>query len=640
MRVRIRSRAAILVLGLVACRPTAGPVEVTPGSADPSKPVEAPAPPWAPLASTIRWPSGALAIELPPGEPAPWLLPPFEPGIDHPLDELEPVALGERIGLARSGQLLVVTERDEGLLGMITLPPDVVWIGVDGSDRLIAADSHGRVFAADTITQALEQGLSPTGAVLDDAKAWDAAGKHVIATVGSAVMVSEDGGRSFRSTEPKRGVALRKAVVRADGVMVAQSKAKRATTYMSRNGGRHWRRSAWHPEKLWREGAWIMGWSYKEEGGFGPSEGEPGVLSADGRSWVDGFDEDRLTALIDYRDWSLDFRGGLVPTWGQWPSSTDPPAPPPPKRPLRGWPPGDVMDEELEALFDALMEDEAPEVEEAVCRGGGLACLRISLGDAPPPSRLDLRLFGDVRCQGKTELLECSSTHSRPPHLGVFDHAAGTLRLSLVPRGCMLVEVNQARGLGLLSCLRETWGSLLMVVEPDGTIHAEHEVDGDVQIDVKFVTMAEDGTLLVPGRLTCDPWARAWVRRPVAPGQREAWTALALPGVHVWRPVGRGYAVGVADHPDSQGRQADLWLAGPGLEPTRVLEGIPVLDDVTDVRVDDGRVSLFTDRWMVVRRDASLAPVELPSRERVVGGVTVTRVVPQRLCSGAATDLE
>jgi hypothetical protein len=178
-----------------------------------------------------------------------------------------------------------------------------------------------------------------------------------------------------------------------------------------------------------------------------------------------------------------------------------------------------------------------------------------------------------------------------------------------------------------------------VVVEPDGTAHVELELD-HAEPDPSYVMVAEDGTLLVPEIPRCDQWARAWVRRPVAPGEPEAWTQLELPGARTWRPVGRGYAVAVADHPGGNGRSADLWLAGPGLEPMRVLEGIPVLVGVTDVRVDDGRVSLHADRWLVVRRDASLTEVELPSRERVVDGVTVTRARPWLGCESEPMYLE
>ncbi len=628
MLARVRSRVAILGFGLIACRPSVGPTEVTyavdPG--EPQKPLEAPAPAWTPLPSTIRWPTGALAIELPPGEPAPWLLPPFEPGGVHPLDRLGVVAHGERIGLARSGELLVATDRDEGLLGTIALPPDVGWIGVGGGDRIFAADSHGRLFAADTIIQALEQGLSPTGAVLDAVVTWDAAGERVLAVIGSAVMVSEDDGRSFRSTEPAPGVTVATAVVRADGVMVALTQARRATAYVSHDGGRSWRRSSWHPESLEREDAWIMGWV----------GGQMGVLSADGRSW-DG-DQGRMSALGGYRSWSWDFRSGeLEPSRGRWPTPNDPPAPPPPKRPLRG---GRSRDHSFEGgVPGGVIGGVIGEIlggGDATCNGG-LACLHGSVGDAPPPSRLDLWSFGDTRCEVETEG-PCPFEHWRPPHVGVFDHAAGSLRLGSLPRTCHQVELAHARGLGLVRCW-VTGKTSLIAVAPDGTVHDELEV-GYAKPEVGYVMMAEDGTLVVPEIPTCAQWARAWVRRPVAPGTPEAWTVLEVPGARTWRPVGRGYAVAVADQPGGEGRRADLWLAGPGMEAKRVVEGIPVLVGVTDVRVDDGRVSLFVGGWKVVRRDGSLAEVELPSRERVVGGVSVTRGRPWLGCERGPMALE
>ena len=262
-------------------------------------------------------------------------------------------------------------------------------------------------------------------------------------------------------------------------------------------------------------------------------------------------------------------------------------------------------------------------LESASCERG-LACLHGVVGDAPPPSRLDVRVFGDSRCA--IEAASCPQEHWRMPHVGVFDHAEGRLHLGRMPRACTRVEVAAARGLGLVTCWYQDTASIL-VVEPDGTAHVELEA-GTASPSVSYVMMAEDGTVLVPDSPTCGQWARAWVRRPVAPGTPEAWTLVERPGARTWRPVGRGYAVAVADHPEGGGRLADLWLAGPQREPTRLVEGIPVLVAVTDVRVDDGRVSLHAGRWQVVRRDASLAEVELPSRERVVDGMTMTRARP------------
>jgi hypothetical protein len=627
MLARARSRVAILGFGLIACRPSSGPTEVASDvvPAEQPKSLEAPAPAWTPLPSAIRWPPGALAIELPPGDPAAWLLPPFEPGHDDPLDRLRMVAHGERIGLARSGELLLATDRDEGLLGTIALPPGIGWIGVGGGDRIFATDANGKLFTADTVTEALEHGLRATGAVLDDVVTWDAAGERVLAVVGSAVLVSEDGGRSFRSTEPAPGVTVVTAVVRADGVMVALTRKRRVVAYVSSDGGRSWRRSSWHPESLEREDAWIMGWD----------GGEMGVLSSDGRSWAG--DLGRMSALGGFRSWSWDFSSGeLEPMRGRWPTPTDPPAPPPPERPLRnparddsveGGVPGGVMGGIIGHRIDGGG---------ATCNGG-LACLHGSVGDAPSPSQLDLRTFGDARCEVETATA-CPFEHWRPPHVGVFDHAAGSLRLGRLPRTCHRVELAQARGLGLIRCL-VTGETSLLVVAPDGTTHDELEV-GFAKPEIGYVMMAEDGTLLVPEIPACFEWARAWVRRPVAPGTPEAWTVLEVQGARTWRPVGRGYAVAVADHPGGQGRSADLWLAGPGIEPKRVVEGIPVLVGVTDVRVDDGRVSLYAEGWKVVRRDGSLAEVELPSRERVVGGVIVTRARPSLGCEGGTKFLE
>jgi hypothetical protein len=625
MRARLRCTAA-LALGVLACRPAAGPADgadVTPG-AEPTartQSLEPPGPSWAPLPSTIQWPAGALAIALPPGEPAPWLLPPFEPGHDHPLDRLVVVAYGERIALARSSELLLATDREQGLVGSIALPPEIGWVGVGGSDRIFAADADGRLFAAAGLAEALGSGLQPTGAVVERATVWDAAGEHVLAVADATLFVSDDGGRSFRSTKPARSMEVATAVVRADGVIVALSEEGRPTAYLSADGGRHWRRSAWHPQSLWREGAWIMGWARDA------SDGDvTGVLASDGRSWAGGLD--RSVALTGYRSWDSDFFGSfgaIEPAVGSWPTLTDPPAPPPPARPLRGQP-RDFGGAESEAFG---MGGFGTGFSGGACTAG-IVCLHGSVGDAPPPSRLDVRVFGDARCED-SGAAPCPLTRQRAPHVGMFDHVARRLSLGRLPRACTKLEVAQARGVGLVRCEHEGTVSLV-VVEPDGTAHLELEVS-DAKPDPSYVMMAEDGTVLVPEIPTCEQWARAWVRRPVAPGHPDAWTLLELPGARAWRPVGRGYAVAVADHPGSdEGSRADLWLAGPGREPTLLVEAIPVLEGVTGVRVDDGRVSLHADRWLVVRRDASLAEVELPSRDRVVDGVTVTRARPWLGC--------
>lgn len=626
MRARVRC-TVVLGLGLLACRPATGPIDganATP-PAEPAARVRPPGPSqpaWAPLPSTIPWPPGAFAIALPPGEPAPWMLPPFEPGHEHPLDRLVVVAYGERIALARSDELVLATDREQGLVGTVALPPEIGWIGVGGGDRIFAADADGRLFAADTLAEALDAGLRPTGAVVDRATVWDAAGEHVLAVADATLFVSDDGGRSFRSTKPARTIEVATAVVRADGVIVALSEAGRRTAYLSADGGRRWERSAWHPRSLWREGAWIMGWAPD-----GTDGGVTGVLASDGRSWAGGLD--RWVVLEGYRSWDSDFSttrfGAIEPAAGSWPTPTDPPAPPPPERPLRGQP-----------------VDRGVEIGDFGGGGGlgmgrsggactaGIVCLHGSVGDAPPPSRLDVRVFDDARCEDPGSS-PCPLARQRAPHLGMFDHAARRLSLGSLPQTCTKVAVAQARGLGLVRCERDGTVSLV-VVAPDGTAHVELEV-GDGAPDPRYVMMAEDGTVLLPEIPSCDQWARAWVRRPVAPGQPDAWTRLELPGARTWRPVGRGYAVAVADQPGAgDGSRADLWLAGAGHEPSLLIEAIPVLEGVTGVRVDDGRVSLHGDRWRVVRSDASLADVELPSRDRVVGGVTVTRARPWLGC--------
>lgn len=613
-----RSGVAALAVGLLACRP-AEPPEAPPAIDDPApaRPLASPAAVWSALPSTVRWPAGALAIALPPGEPAPWLLPRFEPGLEHPLDRLEEVAHSDRTALARTGDLLLVTDRDEGLVGTIALPPEITWVGMGGA-RILAADARGQLFAADAVGDALAHGLRSTGLTLAGATAWDAAGSHVIALARGKVMASDDGGRSFRASEPARGVTFEAAVVRADGVMVALSRGERVTAYASRDGGKAWQRSSWHPQALWREDAWIMGRSGEEVG----------VLASDGRAWAGGLDRD--AALQGYRSWRWDFfTGSPEPSTGRWPTPTDPPAPAPPRQPLRGRPrPAG------EGIFGGIggtgMLGSVP-----ACTAG-LACLHGSVGEAPPPAQLDVRLFGDARCE--VDQAPCPPDRWRAPHVGVFDHGTGTVRLGRLVRSCTAIELGQASGLGLVGC-RHPEGTTLMVVETDGSIHAELEVT-DAKPDVGYVMMAEDGTLLVPEIPACDAWARAWVRRPVEPGRSDAWIPLAVPGARTWRPVGRGYAVAVADRPGSEGRAADLWLAGPEREPARVLEGIPVLVGATAARVDDGRVSLHTDRWQVVRSDASLADVELPSRERVVGGVTIARAEPWLGCGERPTYLE
>lgn len=625
---RARSRCTVILgVGLLACRPAAGPTDgadVTPATAPVARtqPLEPPGPAWAPLPSTIPWPPGALAIALPPGDPAPWMQPPFEPGHQHPLDRLAVVAYGERIALARIDALMLATDREHGLVGSIALPPEVGWVGVGASDRIFAADTHGRLFASDTLAEALESGLSPTGAVVDRATVWDAAGEHVLAVADATLFVSDDGGRSFRSTKPGRGVEVATAVVRADGVIAALSEEGRPTAYLGTDGGRRWQRSAWHPQSLWREGAWIMGWALDASDG-----GLTGVLASDGRSWAGG--HERSVALTGYRSWDSDFFeafGATEPAVGSWPTPTDPPAPPPPARPLRGRP-RDSGGVEGGLLGMGGFGTGLSGVGSCTA---GIVCLHGSVGDAPPPSRLDVRVFGDARCEDPAAA-PCPLTRQRAPHVGMFDHVARHLSLGRLPRACTRLETAQARGLGLVRCEHEGTISLV-VVEPDGTTHLELEVN-DGTPDPSYVMMAEDGTVLVPEIPTCEQSVRAWVRRPVAAGHPDAWTRLELPGARAWRPVGRGYAVAVADHPGSDdGLRADLWLAGPGREPTLLVEAIPVLVGVTGMRVDDGRVSLHADRWLVVRRDASLAEVELPSRDRVVDGVTVTRAHPWLGC--------
>ena len=600
-------RAALVGATLLACR-VAAPDSV----ADPVEPfVATPLPALAIPKSAHAWPEHTFAVALPPTTNAPWLLPVFEPGRSHPLEQLELVAHGDDVALARKGDLVLATRRDRGLAGALKLPPEPLWVGIAGGDAILVATQAGALHRADTLEQALQSGLAQVGEVRG-ATQWDAAGTTIAAVKAGELAVSHDGGHTFVRTTPVAGAMIEQLAVRHDGVIAIRARPRRgaARTLLSKDGAR-WTKSPWQPDHIAREGAWIVG-----------SDARDGVLDDDGEGWIEVI----LEPLEDgVRAWAADF-GANARTFA--PRNAARPHANEPRSPFAG-----------ERLTG---HREGPGVGEMGLGGGGFgtlgtracrgpACLHGTLGDPPLPSAIDLHAFDDLRCATAAD--PCPPDSWQPGHVAVFDHRDAHVVVAPLPTACRELEIRDMRGLAIAACRHER-GTTIFAIDAQGRVAPELELPGGdgPQPAVQYASMADDGTIAVPEDPACERWARAWIRMPHPVGSAAPWREVVHEGARAWRVLPSGTALAIVQDTGDPMR-AEVWVdRGRGVQ-ERLVADVHVDGQPYDVEVVDGRVVFEYDDARALQTDGSLVAVApLPRHERVADGVVISEARPWLQC--------
>jgi hypothetical protein len=571
-------------------------------------------PPLAIPATAIAWPRGTFAIASPKSAGAPWLLPPFDPGRAHPLEDLRLVASGDDVALARNGDLVVATRRKSGIAGRVLAPEDLSWIGIAGGDAIFAATNAGSLLRADTIDHALQSGFTKVGEVTG-ATLWDAAGPVIVAAIGHDVAVSSDGGATFRRSQPVEGGRIRSVAARHDGVIAILHAQKSSTRVMlSRDHGASWTKSSWQPTFIAREGAWIVG-----------VDSRAGVLAADGRTWLAIEDAMHPTGGEAFETWSPDFGVfAITPT----PRKDTRPRANEPASPSRG---RRLVGRRSEARIEAFGAGGLGTAGSAgPCHGS--KCLHGTLGASPPPSAIDVHAFDDLRCAIAAD--PCPDEAWRPGHLGVFDHRTASLEVAQLGEACREIHLQDLQGLMLASC-RHPGGATLYAIDTHGRVAAELVAQGDdvPEWAVQYASMADDGTVLVPEDPSCERWARAWVRLPRGVGGEGLWREVYRERARAWRVLPAGGAAAIVQD-EREAMHAELWVDRPGVAQARLLAAIDLDVELWGFQIVDGRVVFHSDRPLALAEDGSLVAIAALPREtvRTIDGIELTEARPFLRC--------
>ncbi|WP_437585539.1 hypothetical protein [Sorangium sp. So ce1000] len=606
----------LLPLPLLAasCGPAAGsaPAALAPASvAIPPAPLEAPT--HTADAPAVD-PSAPLTLPISAIPPATWVEPPLgeqeraKADQDPFLDHVE-IALGERVALlaakgggagangggadpTSSAGVFAVDEK-LGVVGPLKLPARFTWVGVAGPqiDALYTVTPEGALHRAAGVRDALRaDGFEPRGSV-PGATTWDAAGNVIAAAAGERVSVSTDEGRSFTSAVVAPGKAVRKVLVRPDGVLAAwveaQARGQRPVapdTFLSLDRGQTWKRSAFQPRSLKRMGSWI--WN-----------GDamcPAVLSRDGQAWT------RTAAINDlYARPSLETALRLsslirATAAGSFRSAVAPPAPEPPPRggaAVGREPPCKSDGEGVGGIVGGVLG--APG---ASCEGA--LCLLESATPRLPPTRTRIATLGDGICNpmsARPPGSACAAHLTRPPTLAVVDAIASTVAPVAAPEACpQPVVLHTAAGIGVLICRGASGAAALFVRGAQGPWHAEGSLAIPAEA-LKRMAAAPDGTLLLlgptpPASVQPREPLQALVRSPLPLGTPQAWRRVTAPDGVAALPAPGGAALLASSPATSAGRRLDVTLDRPGQPTIALARGVDVYQDLTRMEVRDGQV--------------------------------------------------
>ncbi len=558
-------------------------------------------------------PTGPVVLDVE-GERARWLDPPtpVQGRKQYVYDSL--LAAGDRASVAKSsvGEHFGFDEAG-GVVGPLELPAGTKRVLFGPGDSLLVVTNDGRLLAAPSVhaaksAQAFEARTAPAGAVV-----WDSAGDYLVASDGKQVHLSRDGGKSWTVTKSAAWGTLRTVLVRFDGVMAVQGgPAKTPLTFLSRDDGKSWQRSAFQPERISRSGAFIWSdvWNCTA------------VLSENGSTWSKGGDE--LWRFRSARSWTASLSTGTTPEGfivGAHRTLSDPPPPKVPgakdRRTGRGCPkPAALSKVKTAGILGVLSSGDSSmfaRLEEGgtgfgaigglsgaglggigysgrgptdptpgSCRGAG--CLRPPLSE-PTKTRTRFELYRDGRCAAGSTGKTCSGAFERLPHVAILDDSTGKRRVAELPAGCRPMSIVSAAGLGILIC-STSGGVKLYSADSSGSFRDEGTLSDSTMTTWPF-SVGTDGTLLFHEACAEKKPCRALVRRPVSPGESGAWRELKLGGAAGYRVLSRGRALGVL----ANDKALDFVLSEPGKSEAVLVRGIALEGDLMDVRLDDkGRI--------------------------------------------------
>jgi hypothetical protein len=516
--------------------------------------------------------------------PAPWLehRRVLNPGA---LQDRVDWAIGLRSGLVKTGndKYFLVTQPD-GAVGPLAIPEGSRWVGLGMDDTVLVASSEG------ALSRLRDGKLQRLGVVLG-AKSWDAADAVVAAVTGDRVAVSGDGGLRFRESVPARGVKLVSVLARRDGVIVAIANE---ATFISRNRGKTWARSAHHGVAMTRVGGAI----------FDPDPDCQVTLASDGKTWVGGNPRVGLHRWAE--DLELSAAGGYLSSFAHA-SLTSVTAPPPVK--------------DRDGGEDICVRASAGVPPTGFGYGIGRDVRQSALGPLPWQTATGFGLIGDGVCapsSGSPRLCVPDAPQARMPKVAILDRTRGAVALHSLPPGCIPEESTILRGIGLVLC-RGATSSRIYSMTAEGAWHDEGRVTGTA-FPLAGEAQAADGTIaLFPPCYRSEPTCRVLVRAPVAAGGDGGgtpWREVAVAGAIGYVALERGAVLALVALPTAPGAQTERFrlVLEDGGKTETLVEEVAVDGKLATVAVDAAgrlliglRAPQGAKRW--VARDGQLIPV-------------------------------
>jgi hypothetical protein len=466
---------------------------------------------------------------------APWLEPgpavladPSLAGDPPLLPRAESVFVGRTGALARIGESVFGFSEASGITGPLELPEGTSWAGLDGRGRVLAATNTGELLRAPNLEHARTRTAFVAVAHVPEAIAWDTNGEFVAAATTASVLLSSDGGQSFRRLGHVEGPPIVRVFVRSDGVVAAQADARVESPHAT------WLASptrAPRPSHLWP--------SELERAGDRIAARYPDypVLSRDGLHWA-----------ADESDGSADFE---TASWVRVLSLSDRPAGltrdfspalgrPPPPAPRSGQEPRWVRS--TSGSHRTVAPQIVLEHRETVRTRCACAAYLSGLVDPEPtPARHALALFSDGRCDAAHEDAEAQRAEpcaldapwSRPPTAAVLDRSTGVVTTPRLPPDCQPEALLSTGGIGVVLCAPTPRlpRISLYLLDRSGQSYRELELDVPTAREARSLSRAPDGTLLLragwdTSSTLGDPASlrrRAFVRSPLPLGHAEAW---------------------------------------------------------------------------------------------------------------------
>lgn len=508
-------------------------------------------------------PDALLSLALPQGSPqrATWveddrLRKDYAPNLGEP----QMLAVGQAVSLHKTLAGIVALRDDLGVLGTIVLPPQAVWVGVDGKDQLWASSADGGLWAASA-----DEALNPAGFKqlkrFEGAQAWDANASYIMVAVKDVLHISDDYGKSWRTQTPAPGLELRKVFVRADGVIAAiglmpSQDAYTRHTYISPDAGKSWASSSFEPAQLRRDGAWI----------WNADMNCVAKLAADGKTWSADPDLSQLPGHHDAREAMLALSHGapeLMPAalfaGVEAATMRKPAAPPTPPTALRHAerspncqdPIPTAADLARSRALQAQDQEQTRGVKPPACQGA--RCLLRAAALAPPMSATTHMLLHDGRCD--------KSTCARAPHSATFREGEPGFSVQALPDGCRPRHLWSLKGLGVLWCeAGKAQRYELYTRAAEGLWRREHTGTSE---GFKGASVAEDGTIVLHGDCEGSRCAPSLVRAPQESGEQGAWRQIKVKDALWASAATAGRAIVLAAPLESQHQQVMLWEDTP-----------------------------------------------------------------------------